>query len=215
MSETVRKYFIFPLLILGLAALACNLTVNLPPLWEPTSIQSASTEPSLPHPLSDSTQPPVSPSVNTKTPTPDGLMTPSFSGKSIQIKIFLIALEDGGQSGIEIGCGDSVIPVTLEIPYTTGVLRAAIGELLSIEEPYYGESGRYNALYQTQLTVGEINHENGEAIIHLDGNILLGGVCDNPRLQAQLEETALQFPAVEKAKFLVNGIPLEDFLSLR
>ena len=137
----------------------------------------------------------------------------SPAGKSIILKIFLVALDDGGVTGKAVGCGDSAVPVTIEIPYTTAVLRAALTELLSIKDQYYGDSGLYNALYQSDMTIDGINLVNGEAVIKLKGEFSLGGICDNPRLQAQLEETALQFSTVQKASFFINNVPLEDLLS--
>jgi len=130
------------------------------------------------------------------------------------VQIFLIALEDNGQSGTKIGCDDSVIPVQVAIAPTQGVLRAALEELLSLKESYYGQSGLYNALYQSDLKLDSVSIEQGEAIIRLSGTLMLGGVCDNPRVEAQLEETALQFSTVSQVSVFVNGRPLEEVLSL-
>lgn len=129
------------------------------------------------------------------------------------VKIFLIALEDNGQTGPLVGCGDSVIPVTVVIPSTQGVLKAALGKLLSIGEQYYGESGLYNALYQSDLQLKSVTIDQGKAIIHLTGTLMLGGVCDAPRVEAQIEQTALQFSTVSSVEVFINDIPLEDVLS--
>lgn len=129
------------------------------------------------------------------------------------VKIFLIALEDNGQSGTRVGCGDSAIPVTVTIPKTQGVLRAALKKLLSAKKQFYGESGYYNALYQSDLQVAKVTIEQGKAIIHLTGTIMLGGTCDAPRLEAQIEQTALQFSTVSDVAVFVNDVPLEDILS--
>jgi hypothetical protein len=67
------------------------------------------------------------------------------------VKIVLIALEDNGQTGPLVGCGDSAIPINVTIPRTQGVLRAALERLLSAKQQFYGESGYYNALYQSDL----------------------------------------------------------------
>jgi len=145
----------------------------------------------------------ISPSVPTVAETP-GNQT---------VLIYLVALEDNGISGEKIGCGDSLVPVSIGIPRTQGVLRAAIEELLSVEDAYYGESGLYNALYQSNLQAREIRIEDGQAIIQLEGALRLGGVCDNPRVEGQLKQTALQFSTVRDVAITVNGTPLEDLLS--
>jgi hypothetical protein len=128
----------------------------------------------------------------------------------------LIALEDNGVSGPAVGCGDSVVSVERSIAPTQAPLRAALNELLAIREQYYGLSGLYNALYQADLTVDNVTIDsNGLATIHLSGTLMLGGVCDGPRVQAQLEYTALQFSTVRSVQIFVNDVPLADLLSQR
>ncbi len=112
-----------------------------------------------------------------------------------------------------IGCGDSLVPVTEQILPTQGVLRAALEILLGIQQQYYGQSGLYNALYQSNLTIEDLRIENGRASIRLAGKLLLGGVCDNPRVEAQLVETAKQFSTVKEVEIFINGKPLKDVLS--
>jgi hypothetical protein len=131
------------------------------------------------------------------------------------VKIVLIALEDNGQSGTLVGCGDSAIPVTVTIPRTQGVLKAALEKLLSAKQQFYGESGYYNALYQSDLQVASVVIEQGKAIIHLTGSLMLGGTCDAPRVEAQIEQTALQFPTVSDVAVFVNDVPLEEVLSTK
>ena len=131
------------------------------------------------------------------------------------IKIVLIELEGNGQSGPLVGCGDSAVPINVAIPPTQGVLRAALEKLFSAKQEFYGESGYYNALYQSDLEVASVRIEQGNAIIHLTGTIMLGGTCDAPRVQAQIEQTALQFSTVSDVTVFVNDVPLEDVLSSR
>lgn len=152
---------------------------------------------------------------STATPDPslgDGVNEP-VNGEFTRTYIYLIAVDDAGQSGELIGCNDSVIPVVVEIEPTIAPLTAALETLLSIDDQYYGQSGLYNALYQSDLSVEDVDIDNSEAIIHLTGNLQLGGVCDNPRIQAQLEQTALQYDTVDSVMITVNGEPLEALLS--
>jgi hypothetical protein len=131
------------------------------------------------------------------------------------VQIYLVALGDNGQSGPKIGCDDSLIPVEREITPTIAPLRAAINELLSLRQPYYGQSGLYNALYQSDLQAGDIVIDRqGQATIHLFGQYTLGGVCDGPRFKAQLEAIALQFSTVSGVTIFINGQAIDDILSL-
>jgi hypothetical protein len=140
--------------------------------------------------------------------------TSSPSTKPQLVKIFLIAIEDNGISGEKVGCGDSAVPVQVQIPHTLGVLKAALESLLSIKDQFYGQSGLYNALYQSDLRIKSVSIKEGKATIQLTGSIKLGGECDNPRLLAQLKSTALQFSTVSDAAIFINGKPIEEVLSL-
>jgi hypothetical protein len=154
--------------------------------------------------------PPAQPVSNSPTPKP-----PASLPASQTVQIFLIALEDQGISGELIGCGDSLVPVRVSIAPTQGVLRAALETLLGVKQSYYGQSGLYNALYQSNLRVEDVRIESGLATIQLTGSLLLGGVCDNPRVEGQLRATARQFSTVQNVEILVNGTPLDELLSLK
>jgi hypothetical protein len=79
---------------------------------------------------------------------PGAVPTPSTAEQPApqisEVKIYLVALEDAGASGKEIGCGDSIIPVDLNVEPTAAPLTAALEELLAIDERFYGQSGLYN-----------------------------------------------------------------------
>jgi len=163
------------------------------------------------NPTATLTIPSSTPLLPTATQAPLILPT-STSGEQL-VKIVLIALEDNGQAGTLVGCGDSAIPITVAIPPTQGVLRAALEKLFSAKNQFYGEAGYYNALYQSDLEVTGVTIEQGKAMIHLTGSVTLGGVCDAPRVEAQIEQTALQFSTVNEVNVFINDVPLEDVLS--
>jgi hypothetical protein len=56
---------------------------------------------------------------------------------------------------------------------------------------------------------------NGHADIRLAGKLSLGGECDDPRVQAQFEQTALQFSTVHSVSIFINGRPLRSLLGGR
>jgi hypothetical protein len=131
------------------------------------------------------------------------------------VQVFLIAVGDNGQTGSAVGCGDSAVPVQVQTPPTSQVLQAALATLLSIKDQFYGQSGLYNALFQSDLQVESITIVAGKASVYLTGTLLMGGECDTPRVRAQLEQTILQFPTVTEADIFINGKPLADVLSLK
>ena len=130
-----------------------------------------------------------------------------------RISIYLVAVDDEGKSGTKIGCGDSLIPVVREVTPTKAVLQASLTQLFSLNDQYYGESGLYNALYRSDLEVVSAVIENGKATIRLSGQLSLGGVCDNPRVEGQIRATAEQFESVQAVDIFLNGQPLEESLS--
>jgi spore germination protein GerM len=129
------------------------------------------------------------------------------------VKVALIALEDNGAKGKLVGCGDSVVLVDRKIDKTVAPLRAALVELLSINDQ--DASGYYTALDAADLELDNVRIENGKATIELSGTLSLGGVCDSPRVKAQLEETALQFPTVTSVNVMLNGETLEEAMSMQ
>lgn len=129
------------------------------------------------------------------------------------VRIYLVAIEDNGRSGRRIGCGDSLVAVTRSIGPTTAPLTAALTALVSDHRRFYGQSGLYNALYQSRLKVQNARVVNGKATIHLTGKMQLGGVCDSPRVKAQLEQTARQFSTVRTTAIYINNVPLWKRLS--
>ena len=133
----------------------------------------------------------------TQSEDPDNLFTST--------NIYFIAVGDNGQSGKKIGCDDSVVPVEIDIEPTAAPLTAGLTRMLELDSQYYGQSGLYNVFYQSDLEIDSIEIVNGEAIIRLSGNLLLGGVCDDPRVEAQIAETALQFSTVSEVTIYING----------
>ena len=132
-----------------------------------------------------------------------------------EVKLFLIAVDDDGRSGKKIGCGDSVVAVTRDLRPTRAPLRAALEELLRIPRIYGSNPELYNALHQSRLRLKSVSVRRGVASLSFTGRLVTGGVCDSPRVQAQIEETALQFPTVKKVKVFINGLPLSKYLSGR
>jgi hypothetical protein len=54
---------------------------------------------------------------------------------------------------------------------------------------------------------------DGKATIKLSGSLVLNGICDNPRVEAQIEQVALQFSTVKSVQVYLNNIPLQQALS--
>jgi hypothetical protein len=144
-------------------------------------------------------------------PTPAAAET---GGAAQPFQIYLIAIGDAGQAGPEIGCGDSLVPAEQALPLEVQEPRAALERLLAIKDQFYGQSGLYNALYQSDLQVEDVKIDSdGLVTVYLTGQVMLGGECDSPRFQAQLEQTIKQFPTVQQVEIYINDQLMQEALS--
>ncbi len=124
------------------------------------------------------------------------------------VNIYLVGIGSGN-----VGCGDELVPVARRIAPTTAPLRAALTELFNLKSETIGESGLYNALYQSDVRIDRLVVENGLATINLSRVIRTNGVCDTPRVVGQIEQTALQFPTVSNVVISLNGVPLAQAIN--
>lgn len=127
-------------------------------------------------------------------------------------QIFLISIEDHGKSGPDVGCGDSAVPVAVDLPVPGPALRESLAALLSAGKDYEA-AGYYNALANSHLRLQRIERSGDRVRVYLTGYLELGGECDSPRVLSQLTETATQFRDLQKADFFLDGKPLADLLS--
>ena len=126
------------------------------------------------------------------------------------IKIYLVAVGDDGKTGKKIGCGDSLIAVTRSIKKTGAPLTAAIRELLVTPQHPDGSSNLENFWKGRDLKVRSVSLVNRTATIRLSGKVSVAGVCDEPRIESQIEATALQFPTVKRVKVFIGNQKLAD-----
>ena len=126
------------------------------------------------------------------------------------IKIYLVAVGDDGKGGRKIGCGDSLVPVTRTIKKTAAPLTAAVSELLKTSQQTEGTPRLENFWKGRNLKVKSVSIRNQTATIQLSGEVFVAGVCDGPRIQGQIEETARQFPSVKKVKVFIGKRTLAE-----
>ncbi|MCB8987805.1 MAG: GerMN domain-containing protein [Ardenticatenaceae bacterium] len=143
-------------------------------------------------------------------PVVDGdVVAEGENGRVEQATIYLIALQDAAEGGPLLDCHASTVPVNIDIEPTITPLTDALKRLLSLDQQYYGESGFYNPLYQSDLTLQDVVIEDQTATIYLSGDLQLNSVCDGAWVQGQVENTARQYTAVDSVFILLNGLPLD------
>lgn len=129
--------------------------------------------------------------------------------------LFYVAVDDNGVSGPKIGCGDSIVATTSAPLTYTDKLKAAMTALIANHAPMVGQSGLSNTLWQSSLKLESDSITGKVATVNLSGHFLQGGECDTPRIIAQLRYTAAAASGASTVKININGIPLEQALSLK
>ena len=137
-----------------------------------------------------------------------------------QFKMFFITPDKVSRNGQKIGCGDGIIsePVFLDQKFETinDKLTGAYNQLLNYKDSPVPGEGEMNALANSTLKLDSVDFKDGKATINISGQLSLGGVCDNPRVEAQLMTTGLQFSSdVTDLVVNLNGKPLTEALSLK
>jgi sporulation and spore germination protein len=128
-------------------------------------------------------------------------------------RVYLVEKEDGGVNGRRIVCGDSAVPVEVTLERREPALEGSLDALLSLTEPWDDRSGLYNALHGSRLEIERIDRSGAEVKVYLKGYLEIGEECDGQRILAQLTETALQYPDVQRATFYLEGKPLAGLLA--
>lgn len=102
-----------------------------------------------------------------------------------------------------IGCNDRVAFVKAHRGASTdSVVHDALMTLFQVKDANYQDL--YDSLWQSDLTVDKIMSSDGVTTeVWLKGKTQMGGVCDAPRLKAQIESTVGRFKT--KYKIFLNG----------
>jgi Sporulation and spore germination len=90
-------------------------------------------------------------------------------------------------------------------------LRAALDELLSMPENFDNGGQQLGNYWKgSHLKVKSVSLTNGVATIQITGRLSIAGICDEPRIEEQIQAAAKQFPTVKTVRVFINGIPLKE-----
>lgn len=136
---------------------------------------------------------------------------PAASGTTRQIIVYLVARGDDGKHGRKIGCNDSLVAVSRTVRASASPLRAAVQELLSIPADYTaGGEPLENFWKGSDLRLAKVSSVGTRATLYITGRLSVAGICDEPRITQQIEETARQFRSVSRVDVFINGVPLAE-----
>jgi hypothetical protein len=137
------------------------------------------------------------------------------TGESTGTSVYFVAIGDGGSHGMRFGCGDSLVAVRVTAPSGSDMLAVAMGQLLAPPDGTAPRAGLYNALSGSPLRYVSGYLDGTTAVVNLSGSLHTGGVCDTPRIEAQLAQTAVAATGASQAEIYIDGNALTDLLSLR
>lgn len=123
--------------------------------------------------------------------------TPAPVQTTNQTTVFAIKLDDNGASpnSIQTGCGDSTMPVAETASYQfdgtdpIASINAALITLFSTTANQYQSQNLVNPLANQTMMIQSVTASGNNYTTHLTGSFAFGGVCEMPRVRAQVEET--------------------------
>ncbi|HLA96894.1 MAG TPA: hypothetical protein VJL34_00455 [Anaerolineales bacterium] len=169
---------------------------------------------------STATQPPTAtetlPPSLTLTLTPTETATPTSTAQPLSasqaIVKYLVILGTGGN----VGCGDSLLPVSTGHRPSGDVVKdvtLALNSLFSTGVKYVGDL--YNPLYQSGLRVDRVDFKkySGVTVIYLSGSFTKPkDNCDRLLYRAQVWQTIRQFKEIKDITVVANKYLLGDLL---
>jgi uncharacterized protein YxeA len=135
-------------------------------------------------------------------------------------KIALLALDGSelstrlkNKSSLKIGCDDSIIYKDIN----ESLNAKQILETLFTFKDFDQSNGAYNVFDNSinlEVEKLEIN-ENGTVAINLTGKLITSGMCDDPRVAAQIVKTVelLDPSLIKNIEIYINGEDIGDYLS--
>lgn len=130
--------------------------------------------------------------------------------KEITVNVYMVALEGSKLQGKTIGCNDLLVPISKNVLVEKSHVESAMIELFATKDT----EDLMNFIKGPGLFLYQVTLSNGIAEIYLKGDFNISGVCDIPRIQEQLYETAKQFSDVKRVKIFINAQSLESYLSV-
>lgn len=128
--------------------------------------------------------------------------------------VYYVAVDDGGARGVRFGCNDSLVPVRGALA-PGDPLTLALSRLLEAGMPLDTGAGLYDSLANSSLHFQSGYISGATVVVNLGGTLQPGGVCDIPRIEAQLTHTIVSASGASRAEIYVNGKTLAEALSVR
>ncbi len=182
-----------------------------------TRAASASASESPSASAAPATEAPASSSPAASTPASAPSSTPAAATAG-EATVYWVSPAGSGHQGIEFpGCGELLVESTVKASSSGEVgtaerVEAGIEALLE-DRTYEHSNGLVNALYQSELSVQDVSIEGDTVTVDLTGQPMSAGSCADPQIIGQLEYTATANAGTYTAEVLVDGTPIQEFMS--
>ncbi len=122
---------------------------------------------------------------------------PAATAQVTQATIYMIKPDDNGATinSVKVGCGDSAVPVTAtatnsyDATNPVASINAAMMTILNMTANQFQAQNLQNPLGDQALSIQSVDQNGTQLVVHLNGQFSFGGVCELPRVRAQIEET--------------------------
>lgn len=148
------------------------------------------------------------------TPPPTSTLVPSATPPQKGVTYYLVALDTGGN----LGCGDSLIPVYTGIPSSGNLekdIHNSLHTLLKLKVKDVG--GLYNPLHNAHLNTAGVDFKkaSGNAVVNLAGSIPKPkDECEYHRVRGVLWETVRQYRDVKGVTFWIGNKLIGDLIAI-
>jgi len=228
MNAIVKKQIIksLPFLAIILISTACSpqnsisATETVPPPTKQLATPKVEVNTYTPTPSNTPTNTPLPPTAtntptqtNTPTNTPTNTLTPTQVNITYENAIFIYFIHPN--TGGPVGCGDSLVPLTIGQIRSGDVVRDMTIALNALFSAGQYSGALINTTYTSNLHVNSIDFDKytGLAKVYMTGSFTKPkNNCDKSRYRAQVWATAKQFQGVKRAEIWVDSKLLGDLL---
>jgi hypothetical protein len=141
---------------------------------------------------------------------PDSMPAAGRSEDSVTVTLFMVRHPSDADTIGTFGCGDLLVKRPWRVWKKGNLLEETMRALVSPEH-----DGLENYVAGGTIRLDSVVMNQATAQIYLQGHFVLNGVCDHPRIEEQLRQTAMQFPEVKAVAVYVGLQPLKEYLSLK
>ncbi|NUL44478.1 GerMN domain-containing protein [Cellulosimicrobium funkei] len=162
----------------------------------------------------------IFPSFNEAPTDQDGAALPEAEADGYtELPLYFVALNGEfppATTGRDVACQDLLVRVSTVPVKTEDRVGTAVGFLIDDEQYSHGDPAITNSLDPSEDGLRYVSSrvEGDTVTVELAGDVVTRSQCESFRIRAQLDRTAAEAAGVGNAEILVDGVRIEEVLSL-